>query len=141
MWRQSCGEKSTTPARRQAPAKAFFDPPPGRRVVSALRTLIGQPVRSAEHAAFPVRQVGERRHQVRVQGNPARLAVLRVEEDDVAAGEIDLAPVEPEGFADATAGEEQDRGYRRHHIERACQQPLRNLERLLRQQSAYSGRS
>jgi hypothetical protein len=70
---------------------------------------LGPIVRAPEHCSRPVRQTGQGGHDARMQWRSSGLAVLCVEERGMSAGEINIAPVEGERFADAAAGEQHER--------------------------------
>ena|SRR5271166_28274 len=95
------------PGATAGPGERLFDAASRRRVIDIARRGVGQAIGAAEHATLAMRQVGERRNKAGMQGNAARLAVLRVAENHVAAGKVEVAPVEPKRLADPRAGQEQ----------------------------------
>jgi hypothetical protein len=54
-----------------------------------------------------MRQIAKSRDKARVQRDAARLAILSPWETDMPAREIDITPIEPQGFANPRSGQKQ----------------------------------
>lgn len=89
--------------------------PPTRALESGLDlpaaigfALIGPPVRPTKDFVVSMSKPFQRLNDTRVKGNASRLTVLRGEKLDLTACEIDLPPIEIDGFRKPSARVEQE---------------------------------
>ena len=94
-----------------APACSFeggLDPGASGGVVGVPGAVIGIAIRPAEHLASPALQICQRGYHTGVKPHTASIAVLCLRKLDVGTGQVDVAPVKPQGLTSASASVEQE---------------------------------